>query len=500
MENTQSYWLASTPETDYPGLASDITVDVAVLGGGLAGLSIAWLLKQEGLRVAVVEANRICQGVSGHTTAKITSQHDLVYAELDQVFGRERARQYADANEAALKLIGETIKTQGIDCDYEEKAAYVFTEQDQYVAQIEKEGRIAAELGLPAQADPEPGLPFPVKAALRFDKQAQFHPRKYALALARTIPGAGCALYEQSPVVGLEEGKIITITTKGGPTIRADVGVLATHFPCHDGGGLYFSRMYAERSYVLGVRAESPLPAGMYISAEQPGRSLRTQGTPEGDLLLVGGEHHRTGTGKEWPHYQKLEDYARDHFKVAHIPYRWSAQDYTSADKIPYIGYLKKGKDNLFVATGFRKWGMTTSAVAAMLIRDLIVWGSNPWQDVYSPQRGMGLKAAGKTAGMNVEVAAELITGKLAKAGPSKSGEAWVESRRGKKIGYYRDPQGEIHRVDLTCTHLGCEVAWNSAEKTWDCPCHGSRFTPDGEIISGPALKPLGRDIDPDIV
>lgn len=499
MENTQSYWLASTPETTYPSLDSDITVDAAVLGGGLTGLAMAWQLKQEGLRVAVIEANRICQGVSGHTTAKVTSQHDLIYAELNKTFGRERAQQYADANQAVLKFMGDTIQTQGIDCDFQQKAAYVFTEQDQYVPQIEEEAKIAAELGIPSQFGPETGLPFPVKAALRFDGQAQIHPRKYALALANTIPGTGCAIYENTQVVGLEEGKVITVTTEKGPKIQADKVVLATHFPVHDGGGLYFSRMYAERSYVLGVRAESPLPEGMFISAEQPGRSLRTQPTAEGDLLLVGGEHHRTGVGKEWPHYQKLEDYARAHFKVADIPYRWSAQDYTTADKIPYIGYLKKGKDNLFVATGFRKWGMTTSTVAAMIIRDLIIWGSSPWQDVYSPQRGMGLKAIGKLAGMNVEVATELITGKLAKPKPSKSGEAWVESRRGKRVGIYRDPQGNLHQVDLTCTHLGCEVSWNSAEKTWDCPCHGSRFTPDGEIVSGPALKSLGRDIDPDI-
>ena len=491
MENTQSYWLASTPETNYPSLGSGLTVDVAVLGGGLAGLATAHLLKQAGVRVALIEANRIGQGTTGHTTAKITAQHDLIYAELIKNFGREKAQQYADANNTALKTMAEIIQAQGIECDFQTKPAYVYTEQESFIKKIAEEAEAASSLGLAAVLDPNPDLPFSVKAAMRFDGQAQFHPRKFALAVAQAFPGGGCEIYENTPVADIEEGRINTITTAAGAKVKADKVVLATHFPFHDANGFYFARMYAVRSYVLGVRAAGPLPAGMYITAEQPGRSIRTQPTPEGDLLLVGGEHHRTGVGKEWTHYQRLEEFAHTNFNVNSIPYRWSAQDYTTADKVPYIGFINKGRENMFVATGFRKWGITTSVAAALIIRDLLLTGSSPWQDVFNPQRFANLGSAGKLAGMNFEVATELVGGKLTKPAPSQVGDAWVESSFGKKIGFYRDAQGALHKVDLTCTHKGCEVQWNSAEKTWDCPCHGSRYTPDGEIVSGPAVEPL---------
>ncbi|MDD4658711.1 MAG: FAD-dependent oxidoreductase [Eubacteriales bacterium] len=508
MEETKSYWLESTPATNYPALDQDISVDAAVIGGGLAGISTAWLLKQEGLRVAVLEADRVCQGTTGHSTAKITSQHDLIYAWLDKEFGREKAQQYAEANEIAIKSMADIVETQKIDCDFLMKPAYVYTEQDKYVEDIQKEAKIAAELGIAAEYVQDPGLPFAVKAALRFDSQAQFHPRKYVLALAQAIPGEGCELYENTKVLGIEEGSINTISTDRGKNIRADKVVLATHFPIHDALGFYFARMYAERSYILGVRAEGKLPEGMFISAESSGHSLRTQAAEEGELLLVGGEHHKTGAGEEEPHYQKLIEFARSNFAVSDIPYRWSAQDYTTVDKIPYIGCIRKGIDNMFVATGFRKWGISTSLAAALIIRDLIIWGSSPWQDVFSPQRGLSLKSTGKLISINADVAKELVVGKLAGAdqGQVQPGEAKVVSGKGTKIGVYRDTEDKLHKVDITCTHFGCELKWNSAESTWDCPCHGSRFSPDGSIVDGPALKPLSipggeeSGIDPDII
>lgn len=507
MVNTQSYWLESTPSTDYPPLTQDISTEVAVLGGGLVGISTAWQLKQAGMKVVLIEADRICQGVSGHTTAKITSLHSLTYATLLKDFGLELAQQYADANETAIKTMKNMVQSMGIACDFQEKSAYVYTCVDNFIAQIEDEAKAVAQLGLPGALDQEPGLPFAVKAAIRFDGQGQFHPRKFALALANAIPGAGCEIYENTPVTGVEEGPTKVISTGRGPKVRAQKVVLATHFPIHDGGGLYFTRMYAERSYILGVRTQSPLPAGMYITAEQPGRSLRTVPTPEGEMLLVGGEHHRTGVGKEWRHYQLLEEFSRANFTVSSIPYRWSAQDYTTADGIPYIGFLKKGKQDILVATGFKKWGVTTSVAAALILGDLLVKGSSPWQDVFSPLRGASLKSVGSLAKMNVEVAKELVSGKIAPSSQRElaPGEAKVLSKKGSKIGLYLDDEGLLHKVDLTCTHLGCELQWNSAEKTWDCPCHGSRFSPDGAIVSGPALKPLNppsegkNDPDPDL-
>ncbi len=508
--NHKSLWLATSSKTNYPALDRDISVDVVVVGGGLAGISTAWFLKQEGYRVAVLEADRICQGTTGHSTAKITSQHDLIYDEISTQFGHELAQQYADANEAAIKVMADLANEHKLDCDFQRKPAYVFTQQDKYVKKLEREVEAATGLGIEAEYLQELDLPFPVKAALRFPHQAQFHPRKYVLGLAQQIPGDGSGIYEETAATGIEEGApSATVLTQQGYKVKADKIVIASHFPFHDGLGLYFARMHPQRSYILAVRSGDKLAQGMYVSAESPGRSLRTQREGKDELLLVAGEHHKTAHGEEEEvHYDNLLGFARDNFALQEVVYRWSAQDYTTMDKVPYIGAIRPGNDNILVATGFRKWGITTSTVAGLLIRDLIKGGNSPWQDVYDPGRGVKLRSAGKLISINADVARELISGKLKgpDLGDVAQGEGKIAKMDGRKVGAYRDEQGELHVVDITCTHLGCELKWNSAEKTWDCPCHGSRFGYRGEIVEGPALKPLQQgsgdknDIDPDII
>ena len=506
----ESYWLGSTPHTDYPILDQDITVDVAVIGGGLVGITTAWLLKKEGLKVAVLEADRICQGTTGHSTAKITSQHNLIYDQIKSQFGKEMARQYADANENAIRVMAEVIKEQSIDCDFEWKPAYVYTQQDKYVPRIQKEARTAAELGIKAEYLEKLDLPFAVKAAVRFDGQAQFHPRKFVLALAELIPGNGCHIYENTSAIAIEEGKPNRVITKRGKTVTAKRVVVATHFPFHDGLGLYFARMYPDRSYVLGVRTKEKLPGGMYVTAESPGRSLRTQRYKDEEMILVAGEHHKTAAGEPMlNHYEVLRNFAAATFDITAIPFRWSTQDYTTIDKIPYIGRIRSGAPDIYVATGFRKWGISTSMVSALIMKDLITKGASPWQEVYCPQRGTKLRAAGQLVMQNIEVAQKLISGKLQSPTPDEKvekGQGKIVSVEGQKVGAYRDEKGNLHVVDITCTHLGCELKWNSGEKTWDCPCHGSRFTYEGDVVDGPAVNPLKHlsegvnDIDPDIV
>lgn len=492
----QSYWTATTAKTEYPALEQDIAVDVAVIGGGLTGISTAWMLKHEGLKVVVLEADRICQGTTAHSTAKITAQHNLIYDYLISRFGRELADQYARANEKAIVTIADTVREYKIDCDFQWRPAFVYTMQDKYVKKIEREARAAADLGIKATYLESLDLPFPVKAAVCFDGQAQFHPRKYVLALAEKIPGAGCEIYEQSRATDVQQaGKNnITVLTKTGKTVTADWVVLATHFPFYDNLGLYFARMYPDRSYVLAMKTKERLAEGMYVTAESPGRSLRTQEEKNDQLLLVAGEHHKTAHGDNLQeHYSILREFAEAHFTVEDIPYRWSTQDYTTIDKIPYIGPTRRNS-SIFVATGFRKWGISTSTVAAMLIKDLVTQGESPWQDIYSPQRGTKLGAAGQLAVQNADVARQLIAGKLqspSAADNVKTGEGKIIELDGQKMGAYRDEKGELHLVDSTCTHMGCELKWNSGEKTWDCPCHGSRFTYEGDIVEGPAVYPL---------
>ena len=492
------YWLASTSDTDYPVLDRDVKVDVAIIGAGITGITCAYLLKKAGLSVAIIEADRLAQGATGHTTAKITSQHGLIYNKIKKQMGMEAAQQYADANEQAIREIAGIIEEKKIDCDFSHQTAYVYTERDDYVQEIETEAKLAQELGIEADVTTEIALPIKIKAAVSFDKQAQFHPRKYLLTLAKDIPDDNSYIFTQSRVVDIDDENNYLLKTAEGKKVAADKVIIASHYPCYNKAGLYFARLFPHRSYVLAVKTREAYPGGMYITAEEPGRSFRSLPTEEGEMIMIGGEHHKTGQGADTrQHYQNLAAYAQEVYPDAEIHYRWSTQDYLTPDQIPYAGYFLPSTPNLFLATGFRRWGMTNSMVSAMIIRDLIVSGESPWQNLYDPSR-QTIAASSKTFIVeNLNVANQLLKGKLsaAPADPTdadiETGEAKVIMIDGDKVGAYRDEQGTLHLVDTTCTHLGCELKWNAAEKSWDCPCHGSRFTYEGEIIEGPTVKPL---------
>lgn len=490
----KSYWMASTPPTTYHTLDDDVKVDIAIVGGGITGITSAYLLKQEGYKVAIIEADRIIQGATGLTTAKVTSQHGLIYDRLMTQMGEEKARQYAEANETAIREIALLVDKESIDCDFSRQNAYVFTQQEYYFPQLRRETDIASDLGIKSSFLREIPLPIPVKGAMCFENQAQFHPRKYLLALAAKIPGDGSYIFEQTKVIEIQEDPLTVITSRG-KKIDASKIIIGSHYPCYEAMGLYFTRLYPERDYVLAVQAKSPFPGGMYISAEEPTRSVRSQKDGNSELLIIAGEHHKTGQGEDTSnHYKKLKDFAEETFGIEDIPYRWSTQDYTTADEVPYIGRLTSNTPDIFVATGFGKWGMTTSMVAALMFRDFILQGESPWEDLYSPSRFTPSASAKNFVVENLNVAKHLISGKISPV-PSEAdiprGEGKILEMDGQRVGAYRDQQGVLHVVDTTCTHLGCELQWNSAEKSWDCPCHGSRFTVEGKILDTPALHEL---------
>jgi glycine/D-amino acid oxidase-like deaminating enzyme/nitrite reductase/ring-hydroxylating ferredoxin subunit len=488
------YWLASIAATDYPDLDRDISVDVAIVGGGIVGITAAYLLKEEGLKVAVIEADRILQGTTGHSTAKITSQHGLIYARLQKEMGEELARQYADANQSAIGLIAELSRKHHIDCDFSWRPAYVFTQSERYITDIEDEARVAAQLGIEAEYLREIPLPFAVQAALRFDGQAQFHPVKFLQALAEKIPGQGSAIFEQTAAVHLEEADGAVVVARNGHKVTASRVIIASHYPFFDGGGLYFSRIYQDRSYIVAVKIREAFPEGTFINAESPTRSLRSQNDENGELVLVAGEHHKSGHGGNTDtYYQNLVDFAAQTFTVEDVLYRWSTQDCMTVDGVPYVGNLTPQSPHIYVATGFGKWGITNGTAAAMVLKDLIVKGDNPWAQVYNPAR-LTLPSVKSWFIQNAHVAKDLITGKLQGLQENTEiprGEARLVEIDGQRIGAYRDEEGQVHCVDTTCTHLGCELRWNAAEKSWDCPCHGSRFTYEGENVEGPAFLPL---------
>ncbi|HEV2861875.1 MAG TPA: FAD-dependent oxidoreductase [Pyrinomonadaceae bacterium] len=496
-----SLWLATTPGTNYPALEGDVSVDVAVLGGGIAGLATAYMLKQAGATVAVLEAGRVVESVTGNTTAKITSQHGLVYDQLISDFGEERARLYGEAQEAAKEKIASLVAQLGVDCDFRRTSAYTYTLDEREREQVEREADAAKRLGLPASYTEDTDLPFGVKAAVRFDNQAQFHPRKYLLALAETIPGGGSHIFEGTRALDIEEAETCTVKAANG-TVRAKSVVVSTHFPFKD-PNIYFAAMYPTRSYVLGCRLNGPVPQGMYLSTGSPHRSIRNNPYEDGEIVMLGGEHHKTGQdGDTRERYQRLEEWARANFDVRSIEFRWSTQDNNTVDGVPYIGKLSSGSERLYVATGFKGWGMTNSHVAALLLTDMIQGRENPWAEVFDPSRFKPVTSARDFLRENMNVAKEFMadrvsTPELKSLDDIPPGHGEVVRWQGERVAVYKDERGAVSACSAVCTHMGCIVHWNSAEKSWDCPCHGSRFDHDGRVIQGPAnedleAKPLG--------
>lgn len=495
-EPSQSYWLIPSNQPSFPALEKDRKADIVIIGGGIAGITLAYLLQQAGVESFLLEANRIAFGTTGHTTAKITSQHELIYDRLTSKVGREQAQQYAHANEAAIHEVEGIVHKHNIECDLSQQPAVVFTGLEENIGKINKEVKAAVELGI--RADYIEKIPFdiPIKAGVRFPGQAQFHPRKYLLALANQIAGHGCTIHENTKVVDIEDTPNgYELKTGDGKKVRAEKVIIATHYPFINKHGLYFARLYVERSYILAIRAKSRYPGGMYINAEEPTRSLRSQPSSEGELILVGGENHKCGQSEDTlEHYRALADFSERHFEVQEIPYHWSAQDCMTLDGIPYTGHFTSDTPNLYITTGYGKWGMTNATASAMVLRDLILHGKSDWQDVYSPSRFNVAASMKNMLVENANVAANLLEGKLSPLPDSvdiKPGECKIIDIDGHRAGAYCDQDGHLHIVDTTCPHMGCELNWNTSEKSWDCPCHGSRFDMNGKVIEGPALRDL---------
>lgn len=493
----KSYWIASTKSTNYPTLKEDIKVDVAIVGGGIVGITAGYLLSKQGVKTAVLEASKILQGATAFTTAKITSQHGLNYDKLINSIGVERAKEYAEANESSIGFIENTINELNIDCDFQRTEACVYTNDNKYVKDIEKELQAASMLGIQAKVINELPIDIPIKSALIFEDQAQFHPRKYLLPLAEKIIKAGNQIYENTEVFEVRPGKSTELVVTNGKKVTAQKVIICSHFPCYDGMGLYLARLRPERSYAVAVNIKEKFPNLMLINAENPTRSLRAQNDGEKQLILVGGDNHKVAHGNNFEeHYEALEKFARNIFTVEDIPYRWSLQDYVTVDNVPYIGKIMSSKENIYVATGFKKWGMTNGTAAARILVDEIFGIDNPWKEVFDPTRKFTAQAYAKLFTENFDVAKELIIGKI-KSGEDgidiKRDEAKIVELEGHKYGAYRDEEGKLHIVNTTCTHVGCELKWNDAEKSWDCPCHGSRFTYDGEILEGPATHRLNH-------
>ncbi|MBQ8357664.1 MAG: FAD-dependent oxidoreductase [Clostridia bacterium] len=430
----ESIFAATCEMPHFEPLREDTTADVLVIGGGITGILTAALLKRAGADVLLVEAERLCSGQTGNTTAKITVEHGFIYADLLKRYGKEKAKGFWEANMAALEkyrfLAGK------IDCDFKTCDFYAYAEKDHKA--LGEEVAALSRIGVPSRFVKTPELPFPTVGAICVHGQAQFHPLRFLAALARDL-----RIHENTPIRALFEGGA---QTTDGQTIRASNIVVATHFPFLRFRGGYPLKMYQSRSYVLALEG-ARLPEHMYADGCGKGVSLRSCG----EYLLLGGAGHRTGV--EGGGFDRLTELAGMYYPDSRVAYRFAAQDCMTLDGMPYIGRYTKRTQSLFVATGFGKWGMTSAMVSAMLLRDLILERPNPYAELFAPARPLA-------------------------PGP-------FVCNVGSVLMHYVRPTAP------RCPHLGCALRWNEQERSWDCPCHGSRFSETGELLDDPATKDL---------
>ncbi len=479
-------------------LIEDTHVDVAIVGGGITGITTGYLLAKEGVKVAIIEAGRILNGTTGHTTAKITAQHGLIYDEFISHFGEDGARLYYEANTDALSFIRNTVQENNINCDFSEQDAFIYSISDEYDQKIRNEAEAYSRLGI--NGGLVDGIPFNIdtKSTLAMRNQAQFHPLKYLNSLVQSFLQAGGVIYENSTAMDINNDQETSVVLRNGKKIICKHLVAASHFPFCDKKGLYFARMYVERSYIIGVKTKKEFPGGMYISADTPVRSLRSTPMEDGQLVLVSGDGHKVGQGVDtMKHYLALEEFAENVLGIEDYVYRWSAQDIYTLDKVPYVGPITNDDPTILIATGYRKWGITNGTQAALILSDTIINRENKYKELYDPSRFHADPDIKKFISLNADVAKHLIKGKLefvpTRFEDINKDEGAVVMVNGERSGCYRDQDGQLHVVDTTCTHLGCEVEWNHGDRTWDCPCHGSRFSYDGEVIDGPAVHPLKK-------
>ena len=429
----KSVWEESVKLSKFEKLSGDVKTDVLVIGGGICGILCAYFLKQSGIDCILVEGQRILSGISKNTTAKITAQHGLIYSKLIKSFGKEKAQMYLSANRNALEIFAKMSKS--IDCDFEIKDSYVYSVSDR--RKIENEVLAINSLDYFVRFKETTDLPFKTEGAICFTNQAQFNPLKFASEIIKDLK-----IYENTFVYDIVNGEAVTNSGK----IMAKKIICATHFPFINKHGSYFLKLFQHRSYVSAFE-NAIIPNGIYVDEDETGMSFRSYR----DLLLIGGGGHRTG--KKGGAWKEINSFAKRYYQNAEPKYEWATQDCMSLDGVPYIGKYSRYTPDLYVATGFNKWGITSSMVAARILCDLVLEKENPYTPLFSPSRTI---LRPQLLLNTVETITNLLT-------PSKP----------------------------RCPHLGCALKWNSQEHSWDCPCHGSRFTKEGKLINNPATDDL---------
>jgi glycine/D-amino acid oxidase-like deaminating enzyme/nitrite reductase/ring-hydroxylating ferredoxin subunit len=480
-------WTATASQTSYPSLKKSARTDVAVVGAGIVGLTVAYALVRAGLKVTVLEARQVGRQVTGRSTAKVTSQHALIYRHLRSTFDLETARLYAEANRAGVRQIRTWVHELAIACDLEQKDAYTYTCDKSLVADIENEAEVARKLGFKAEVISKAPLPFETAGALRFANEGQFNPTRYLVGLGGVIAAMGGTIFENTRVTKVAFDQCWQLTAESG-RLDADHIVLATNLPTA-GPGNYDIRTRPRGHIAMAFRMESEKALdGMFIGIDQPTHSLRMGCDQEGALLVVLGPAFVTGQdGDIAARFRELERWARDNLPVGEAAWRWVNEDYDTADRVPYVGQPSRKSQRLYIATGFNGWGISNGTAAGLLISDQIQGRSNPWSKLYDPRR-RGPRNYNK-GGETQSYVRRIDDIPRGHGGVVRSGKD--------KLAVWKSASGRLHTLSASCTHAGCTVTWNNADLTWDCPCHGSMFSPQGKVIHGPAVEPLAAKKTP---
>jgi glycine/D-amino acid oxidase-like deaminating enzyme/nitrite reductase/ring-hydroxylating ferredoxin subunit len=494
--NTRSVWKSAGESASFPSLSKDISVDVAIVGGGITGITAAYLLSRAGKKVAVLEARKVADGATGYSTGNLYAMvGGSGLHSVKSKWNEDVMKQVVAARAAAVDFIEERVKEFSIDCDFRRVPWHLFSNIDKQESHIQKEQEAAGAAGLSLSGDIS--FPLPWKYGFSVPNQAQFNPYAYVIGLAQSIRSGDCSIYEHTKVTKVDEGDVCTVETTGGRVTASHV-IMATHTP----KGIYKVHTslgpYRECAVAVKLNGDYPSPGTFWYMLESEHYSLRTYETPDGPVLMVLGETYKVGHGDNTEEkFQVLENFLREHFDVASVEYKWAAQQYKPADGIPYIG-LSSGNEKTYIATGFAADGLTWGTLAAMIISDDLSGVENPWGDTFKGARTTPLASAANFIKENIDVLAQYLKDipgivEAKDAEDIRPGEGKVIQSGGEKIAAYRDHHNKLHLCSAVCTHMDCIVAFNEAERSWDCPCHGSRFTIEGEVIEGPAIYDLPK-------
>ena len=499
-----SLWLNEKTKENFPKLEKDLETQVCIIGAGIFGISTAYYLTQKGYNVTILERDKIANRVTGHTTAKITSQHGLIYHYLLSQYGKEFARKYYLANQKSIQEIEKIITQNQIDCDFERQNSCVYTTNQSEIEKIEEELQALKELDIEASKTEKTPLPFEIVSGIEFKNQAQFNPIKYIDGLVKQITDTKGKIFENTICYDVKRVGDSYICYTENNTVKAKYVVLASHYPFINFPGVYFAKMYQSSSYVIEIDTKSELFDGMYINIQSPIYSFRTAKDGNKKILLLGGGDHKTGENICYKDsYGLLEEKAKQWYPNCEIKYRWSTRDCITLDKIPYIGEFSNTLPNMYVGTGFNKWGMTSSNVAARIITDKIDEKENEYSEVFEATRLNPIVNKDEVKNMVSQTVKSLVVERIEEPEKVINDKTSLDDLKqetgqiiewnGEKVGVYKDIEGKMFAVKPVCTHLGCILNWNDADKTWDCPCHGSRFDYTGKNLYNPALKDLEK-------